>query len=117
MDAPQIDVIIFDKASTSDQETFEIKQKNAVIVRNHSESHMSSSKIKLKNIVDYKWELKPYVGRLVAAHKGGNIIAYAIKGKCHFIHFVAVNSCSLLICIFKIHESIINIDFMFPKLN
>lgn len=80
MESPELDVIVFDKANTSDQEIFEIKQNNTVIVRNATEIHMSSSKVKLKNIVDYKWELKPYIGRLVAAHKGGNIIAYTIKG-------------------------------------
>lgn len=81
MEPSELDLIVFDKSTTSDQEMFEIKQKNTVIVRNATENHMSSSKVKLKNIVDYKWELKPYNGRLVAAHKGGNIIAYTIKGK------------------------------------
>lgn len=40
-----------------------------------------SSKIKLKNIVDYKWEVKNYMGRLIAIHIGGEYVAYAIKGK------------------------------------
>lgn len=40
---------------------------------------ISSSKIKLKNIVDFKWEKKHYPGRLIAVHLKENIIAYAIK--------------------------------------
>lgn len=77
MESSELDVIVFEK----EEETFDIKQKNTVIVRKPTDLHTSSSKVKLKNIVDYKWELKPYTGRLVAAHKAGNIIAYTIKGK------------------------------------
>lgn len=40
-----------------------------------------SSRIKLKNIVDYKWEVKNYIGRLIAVHIEGKYVAYAIKGK------------------------------------
>lgn len=39
-----------------------------------------SSKVKLKNIVDYKWEARHYPGRLIAVHIDGKIIAYSIKG-------------------------------------
>lgn len=38
-----------------------------------------SSKVKLKNIVDYKWEQRKYPGRLIAVHNDGKHIAYAIK--------------------------------------
>lgn len=38
-----------------------------------------SSKVKLKNIVDYKWEIKQYVGHLIAIHIGGQYVAYSIK--------------------------------------
>lgn len=44
-----------------------------------------SSKIKLKNIVDYKWEVKNYAGRLIAVHFDGKYVAYAIKGKTKII--------------------------------
>jgi len=41
-----------------------------------------SSKVKLKNIVDYKWERKYYYpGHLVAVHRDGKHLAYAINGK------------------------------------
>ncbi|XP_033172686.1 enhancer of mRNA-decapping protein 4 homolog [Drosophila mauritiana] len=39
-----------------------------------------SSKVKLKNIVDYKWERKYYYpGHLVAVHRDGKHLAYAIN--------------------------------------
>lgn len=41
-----------------------------------------SSKVKLKNVVDYKWEQKYYYpGHLVAVHRDGKHLAYAINGK------------------------------------
>lgn len=40
-----------------------------------------SSRVKLKNIVDYKWEVKKYHGRLIAVHRDGQVIAYSIKLK------------------------------------
>lgn len=60
----------------------DISGKNVNIVHEVPENQIykiSSSKIKLKNIVDYKWEKKHYPGRLIAVHNKGNIIAYAIK--------------------------------------
>uniref|UniRef100_A0A336M137 CSON006973 protein n=1 Tax=Culicoides sonorensis TaxID=179676 RepID=A0A336M137_CULSO len=66
---------------TSEQDIFETKYKNIVIVRNASKNNLSSSKIKLKNIVDYSWEVKTYNGRLVAGHKDGKLIAYSIRAK------------------------------------
>jgi len=39
-----------------------------------------SSKVKLRNIVDYKWEQKNYPGRLIAVHMDGKYMAYVIKG-------------------------------------
>lgn len=40
-----------------------------------------SSKVKLKNVVDYKWEHKYYYpGHLVAVHRDGKHLAYAING-------------------------------------
>ncbi|KAH8378342.1 hypothetical protein KR093_010780, partial [Drosophila rubida] len=41
-----------------------------------------SSKVKLKNVVDYKWEHKYYYpGHLVAVHRDGKHLAYAINGE------------------------------------
>ncbi|XP_066583483.1 enhancer of mRNA-decapping protein 4 [Prorops nasuta] len=38
-----------------------------------------SSKVKLKNIVDFSWEHKLYSGQLLAVHMSGKYLAYAIK--------------------------------------
>lgn len=52
-----------------------------IVVGSSGAHERGSSKIKLKNIVDYKWEVKNYVGRLIAVHIDGKYVAYAIKGK------------------------------------
>lgn len=52
-----------------------------VLAKNHSHG---SSMVKLKNIVDYKWEEKNYPGHLIASHKDGKVIAYSINGKLIF---------------------------------
>lgn len=41
--------------------------------------------VKLKNIVDYKWEEKNYPGHLIASHKDGKVIAYSINGELIFL--------------------------------
>ncbi|KAJ6649871.1 Enhancer of mRNA-decapping protein 4 like [Pseudolycoriella hygida] len=56
------------------------KAKNVVVVGSCDGTHdHGSSKIKLKNIVDYKWKEKNYSGRLIAVHLDGHHVAYAIK--------------------------------------
>lgn len=40
-----------------------------------------SSKVKLTDVVDYNWELRFYVGQLLAVHLNGHVIAYGMKGK------------------------------------
>ncbi|CAH1995790.1 unnamed protein product [Acanthoscelides obtectus] len=40
-----------------------------------------SSKVKLTDKIDYNWEFRYYHGNLVAAHIGGKVIAYCMKGK------------------------------------
>ncbi|KAF4519871.1 hypothetical protein B566_EDAN005209 [Ephemera danica] len=39
-----------------------------------------SSNVKLRNIVDFSWELKNYPGQLIAVHNQGNFFAYGLKG-------------------------------------
>ena len=51
-----------------------------VLCSNGKHEH-SSSKVKLKSVVDYKWDIKNYPGRLVAVHLDGKHIAYTINGK------------------------------------
>ncbi|KAF5295034.1 hypothetical protein FQR65_LT10587 [Abscondita terminalis] len=40
-----------------------------------------SSKVKLTDVVDYNWELRFYVGQLLAVHLNGRVIAYGMNGK------------------------------------
>lgn len=63
-----------------EQNAFETDGASVVVVGSAGSHDHGSSKIKLKNIVDYKWEVKNYVGRLMAVHLDGKYIAYAIKG-------------------------------------
>lgn len=41
---------------------------------------VGSSKVKLKNVVDYSWEHKFYPGQILAIHISGKYIAYGIQG-------------------------------------
>lgn len=63
---------------------FETDAASVTVVGSSGSHDHGSSKIKLKNIVDYKWEVKNYIGRLIAVHLEGNYVAYAIKGKCKY---------------------------------
>lgn len=64
-----------------EQSAYETNGGNVVVVGSAGSHDHGSSKIKLKNIVDYKWEVKNYIGRLIAVHLEGKYVAYAIKGK------------------------------------
>lgn len=39
-----------------------------------------SSKVKLKNIVDFTWDHLLYTGQLLAVHVSGKYLAYGLKG-------------------------------------
>lgn len=64
--------------------SYETNADNVIVYGSTGKHDHGSSKIKLKNIVDYKWEVKNYMGRLIAIHIGGKYVAYAIKGKAPF---------------------------------
>lgn len=64
-----------------EQNAFETNGASVVVVGSAGSHDHGSSKIKLKSIVDYKWEVKNYIGRLIAVHLDGKYVAYAIKGK------------------------------------
>lgn len=68
-------------SNTDKQHSYETDGANVIVVGSTGSHTHGSSKIKLKNIVDYKWEVKNYIGRLIAVHIDGNYVAYAIKGK------------------------------------
>lgn len=61
------------------QSSFETIGQNVIVFGSGGKHDHGSSKIKLKNIVDYKWEVKNYVGRLISIHIDGKYVAYAIK--------------------------------------
>jgi enhancer of mRNA-decapping protein 4 len=63
-----------------DQLTAEIVSTNVVIVPSPGGHNHGSSKVKLKNIVDFTWEHRYYVGQLLAVHMSGKYLAYGIKG-------------------------------------
>lgn len=58
---------------------YETHGKDVIVTGNSGKHDHGSSKVKLKNLVDYKWEQKQYPGRLIAVHLDGNHVAYAIK--------------------------------------
>lgn len=59
----------------------EISSANTKIVGSAGTHQVGSSKVIIKNIVDYKWEVKNYPGHLIAAHIDEKHFAYAIYGK------------------------------------
>ncbi|XP_031617309.1 enhancer of mRNA-decapping protein 4 homolog isoform X2 [Contarinia nasturtii] len=85
MDTPKIvaakDNITFKKVTFDggEQSAYETDGASVVVVGSSGSHDHGSSKIKLKNIVDYKWEVKNYIGRLIAVHLDGKYVAYAIK--------------------------------------
>ncbi|XP_017487869.1 PREDICTED: enhancer of mRNA-decapping protein 4 homolog, partial [Rhagoletis zephyria] len=62
-----------------EQCTHEITHNNVNVIGSPGSHDHGSSKVKLKNIVDYKWELKNYPGHLIAVHLDGKHIAYVIN--------------------------------------
>lgn len=64
------------------QHCLDIGGRNATVIGGSGKHDHGSSRVKLKNIVDYKWEQKNYPGRLIACHNEGKLIAYAITGEC-----------------------------------
>lgn len=64
-----------------DNQCYEITESDIVVYGTKSRSDHGSSKVKLKNIVDYKWEVKNYPGHLIAVHLDGKCVAYVIKGE------------------------------------
>ncbi|XP_062546846.1 enhancer of mRNA-decapping protein 4 homolog isoform X2 [Armigeres subalbatus] len=69
--------IVFSKDKK--QQCIEISGQDVTIIGGTGKHDHGSSRVKLMNIVDYKWEQKNYPGRLIACHNEGKLIAYAIK--------------------------------------
>lgn len=66
----------------SDKEySFEILAQEVTVNCSAGNHNHGSSKVKLTDVVDYNWELRFYVGQLLAVHLNGRVIAYGMKGK------------------------------------
>lgn len=63
----------------------EVFSTNVLVNTNAGNHDHGSSKVKLKNLVDYNWEPKFYSGQLLAIHTSGKYLAYCIKGM--ILHF------------------------------
>lgn len=51
------------------------------IIASPGDHDHGSSKVKLKNIVDFTWDHHLYTGQLLAVHVSGKYLAYGLKGK------------------------------------
>ncbi|KAM8716040.1 hypothetical protein ACLKA7_002996 [Drosophila subpalustris] len=77
-DAKKIEVINF--KSYEKQCCYSVKTNHTKVYGCGGTHARGSSKVKLKNVVDYKWEQKYYYpGHLVAVHRDGKHLAYAIN--------------------------------------
>ncbi|XP_069698744.1 enhancer of mRNA-decapping protein 4 isoform X2 [Periplaneta americana] len=64
---------------TDDSNSSEVFCEKVTIIPSSGLHETGSSKVKLKNVVDYSWELRFCTGQLLAVHVGGKYIAYGIK--------------------------------------
>ncbi|XP_024935554.1 enhancer of mRNA-decapping protein 4 isoform X2 [Cephus cinctus] len=62
-----------------DQHSIELDSTNVTIIPSSGGHDHGSSKVKLKNIVDFTWEHRFYTGQLLAVHMSGKYLAYGIK--------------------------------------
>lgn len=62
-----------------DQHSVELCSTNVTIIPSPGDHDHGSSKVKLKNIVDYTWDHQLYTGQLLAVHVSGKYLAYGIK--------------------------------------
>ena len=66
---------------------FEIISSDVSVTTSSGNHEKGSSKVKLKNIVDFSWEVRFYTGQLIAVNPSGKYVAYGIK--CNF--FFTIN--------------------------
>ncbi|XP_076244634.1 enhancer of mRNA-decapping protein 4 homolog Ge-1 isoform X2 [Calliopsis andreniformis] len=62
-----------------DHHSVELYSTNVTVIPSPGRHNHGSSKVKLKNIVDYTWEHNFYAGQLLAVHMSGKYLAYGIK--------------------------------------
>lgn len=77
-----------------DQHSVELCSTDVTIVPSPGDHDHGSSKVKLKNIVDFQWDHHLYTGQLLAVHVSGKYLAYGIKGKIYlvlyYINFIII---------------------------
>ncbi|PBC26926.1 enhancer of mRNA-decapping protein 4 [Apis cerana] len=61
------------------QHSIELYGTNITVIPSPGGHNHGSSKVKLKNIVDFTWEHNFYPGQLLAVHMSGKYLAYGIK--------------------------------------
>ncbi|XP_057331359.1 enhancer of mRNA-decapping protein 4 [Microplitis mediator] len=66
-------------SSQEDHHSADIYSTDVTVVLSPGGHDHGSSKVKLKNIVDFTWELQFYTGQLLAVHMSGKYLAYGIK--------------------------------------
>lgn len=64
---------------TDERNSSEVFCEKVTIVPSSGLHETGSSKVKLKNVVDFSWEMRFYTGQLLAVHVGGKYVAYGIK--------------------------------------
>ncbi|XP_053988599.1 enhancer of mRNA-decapping protein 4 [Hylaeus volcanicus] len=62
-----------------DQHSVELYSTEVTVIPSPGGHNHGSSKVKLKNIVDFMWEHNFYPGQLLAVHMSGKYLAYGIK--------------------------------------
>lgn len=70
---------------TDERNSSEVFCERVTIIPSSGLHETGSSKVKLKNVVDFSWEWRFYTGQLLAVHVGGKYVAYGIKGKLHML--------------------------------
>lgn len=64
---------------TDERNSSEVFCEQVTIVPSSGLHETGSSKVKLKNVVDFSWEWRFYTGQLLAVHVDGKYVAYGIK--------------------------------------
>ena len=67
-----------------DQNSVGVFSSDVTVVPSSGGHNQGSSKIILKNVVDFTWEHRYYPGQLLAIHMSGKYLAYGIKSKFFF---------------------------------
>ncbi|XP_067132406.1 enhancer of mRNA-decapping protein 4-like isoform X2 [Centruroides vittatus] len=67
--------------SGKDGDTISLISQDVTIIPSSSYNFSNERKMKIHNIVDFGWETKFYVGKLISVHLSGTYLAYALKGR------------------------------------